>query len=180
MDCCEDVEVAGYLGTLKFIFYVPLPICCFSWCRRQDRHMSFPWTGRKANNAWEVSMRKFLKHWVQCFVPAWLLIWERWRLLSWRSPNTTSTRVTRYWTQQTTMSGMMHMGTACSHSCRECCWFRILHVLHLGELWCYYGPLLSHAIADTLYSSLALFASWNPVKRIYNLISFGKEAKQDW
>lgn len=126
--------------------------------------------------AWEVSMRNFMKYWVQCFVPTWLLIWEWWRLLNWRSPMRTSTRVTRYWTQQTTMSGMMHMGAAYSQSSRDCC-LRILHVLHLGEVQCYYSPLLSHGVADTLYSSLALFASWSPVKGILNLISFGKEAK---
>lgn len=30
MDCCEDVKAAGYLGTLKLIFFVPLLICCCS------------------------------------------------------------------------------------------------------------------------------------------------------
>lgn len=125
--------------------------------------------------AWEISWN------IECDVLSqpgcW---WEWWKLLSCRNSSRINTRVTRYWTQQTTMSGMMHMGSACSQSSRVCCCFRILQVLHLGELWCYYGPLLSHALADLLCSSLVLFASWSPVKGIFNLISFGKEEKQDW
>lgn len=162
MDCCEDVKAAGHVGTLKLIFFVNLTICCFSRCMdRQKMHEKWAW-----ETTWNI----------ECSVLSQPGCWW-WRLLSWRSPNTTNRRATRYWTQQTTMSGMMHVGTACSQSSRECCFFMTLHVLHLEELLCYYGPLLPHAIADTLYSSLAL--SWSPVKGIFNLISFGKEEKQD-
>lgn len=52
--------------------------------------------------------------------------------------------------------------------------------IRAGRLMMLLWSPLSHAIADTLYFSLALFASLRPVKGIFNLISFGKEAKQDW
>lgn len=78
---------------------------------------------------------------------------------------------------------VMHRGErtpAHSPAERLLCCFRVLHVSQLGKWPCCYDPLLSCAIANILYSPLALFAALSPVKGIFNLILFGKEEKQDW